>query len=177
VPRAWADVVAAKLTVHGIRFTDLGGPRTLPVDVYRATSIERREGTFEGRAVVTVRGGWTPETRSFTGGGLYVPVAQPRARLAAQLLEPEAPDSLTSWGYFDTVFEQKEYMEDYVLEAVAEKMMQDPAIKAEFAERMKDPAFAKSPHERLDFFYKKHPSWDQALDLVPIFRLQAPPSR
>ena len=122
-----------------------------------------------------MRGGWTPETRGFAAGGLFVPVAQPHARLAAQLLEPEAPDSLTSWGYFDTVFEQKEYMEDYVLEAVAEKMLQDPAIKAEWEQRMKDPAFAKSPHERLDFFYKKHPSWDGELDLVPVFRLQEAP--
>jgi len=40
---------------------------------------------------------------------------------------------------------------------------------------MKDPAFAKSPHERLDFFYKKHPSWDAQLGLVPVFRLQEAP--
>ena len=58
-------------------------------------------------------------------------------------------------------------MEDYVLEAVAEKMLKDPAVKAEWEQKMKDPAFAKSPHERLDFFYMKHPSWDAQLGLVP----------
>jgi len=177
VPRAFAELVAQKLTAHGLVFRDLGKTVTLPVDVYRATEVKRRDETFEGRPTVHVRGNWTHETRSFTAGGLFIPIAQPHARLAAQLLEPEAPDSLTTWGYFDTVFEEKEYMEDYVLEAVAEKMMQDPAIKAEWDQRMKDPAFAKSPHERLDFFYKKHPSWDSQLDLVPVFRLQEAPDQ
>jgi predicted deacylase len=175
VPRAFADVVAQKLAAHGLVYRDLDKTVSLPVDTFRATEVKRRNETFEGRATVQVRGSWTRETRSFTAGGIFVPIAQPHARLAAQLLEPEAPDSLTSWGYFDTVFEEKEYMEDYVLEAVAEKMMQDPAVRAEWDQRMKDPAFAKSPHERLDFFYKKHPSWDSQLDLVPVYRLQEAP--
>jgi len=175
VPRAFADFVAAKLAVHGIVTRDLGGARTLPVEAFRADDIKRRAETFEGRPTVTVHGKWTKETRPFGAGGLFIPVAQPRARLAAQILEPEAPDSLTSWGYFNGVFEQKEYMEDYVLEDVAEKMMQDPAIKAEFEQKLKDPAFAKSPHERVDFFYKKHPSWDEQLNLVPVYRLDTSP--
>jgi Zinc carboxypeptidase len=174
VPRAYADLVAQKLTAHGITFRDLAGARTLPVDVFKADDIKRRD-IFEGRPMMTVHGQWTHEPRAFAAGGLFVPVAQPRARLAAQLLEPESPDSLTSWGYFATVFEQKEYMEDYVLEAVAEKMMQDPAIHAEYEQRMKDPVFAKSTHERIDFFYKKHPSWDQQLNVVPVYRLQESP--
>ncbi|HEX9101309.1 MAG TPA: peptidase M14, partial [Polyangia bacterium] len=175
VPRAFADVVAAKLAAHGLAYRELDGARALAVDAFRASNVERHPGTFEGHATVQVRGDWTHETRSFPAGGLFVPVAQPHARLAAQLLEPEAPDSLTSWGFFDAVFEEKEYMEDYVLEAVAEKMLQDPATKAEWDARLKEPAFAKSPHERLDFFYKKHPSWDAQLGLVPVYRLQQAP--
>jgi len=34
------------------------------------------------------------------------------------------------------------------------------ALIRRFLQRMKDPAFAKSPHERLDFFYKKYLLWD-----------------
>ncbi len=175
VPRAWAELVAQKLAAHGLVFRELDGTRALAVDAFRAGDVKRRPETFEGRATVQVHGDWTHETRSFTGGGLFVPVAQPHARLAAQLLEPEAPDSLTSWGYFDGVFEQKEYMEDYVLEAVAEKMLQDPKIKAEWDRKLADPAFAKSAQERLDFFYKKHPSWDAQLGVVPVYRLQQIP--
>lgn len=175
VPRAFADVVAPKLAAHGLVYRDVDGTRSLGVDAFRASDVKERPETFEGRPTVQLHGAWTHETRSFTGGGLFVPVAQPHARLAAHLLEPEGPDSLTSWGFFDAVFEQKEYMEDYVLEAVAEKMLQDPAVKAEWDAKLKDPAFAKSPHERLDFFYKKHPSWDAQLGLVPVYRLQQAP--
>jgi len=175
VPRAFADVVAPKLAAHGLVWRDLDGTRTLAVDAFRASDVKQAKKTFEGRTMVQVTGKWTPETRSFAGGGLFIPVGQSHARLAAHLLEPEGPDSLTTWGFFNAVFEQKEYMEDYVLEAVAEKMLKDPTIKAEWDQKMKDPAFAKSPHERLDFFYMKHPSWDAQLNLVPVYRLQATP--
>ncbi|HWE28266.1 MAG TPA: M14 family zinc carboxypeptidase [Polyangia bacterium] len=178
VPRAFAELVAGKLAAHGLVYRDVDGARTsrgLDVDAYRASDVTRRAETFEGRATLQVRGGWSHERRSFAGGGIFVPVAQPHARLAAQLLEPEAPDSLTSWGYFDGVFEQKEYMEEYVLEGVAEKMLADRAVKAEWDAKLKDPAFAKSADARLEFFYRKHPSWDAQLGLVPVYRLQEAP--
>lgn len=175
VPRPFAPLVADKLRAHAIAFSDLDGARTLAVDVFHADELQRGSGTFEGRPMVTARGHFSPETRRFVAGGLFVPIAQPRARLAAQLLEPEGPDSLTSWGYFDNMFEQKEYMEEYVAEAVAVEMLKDPAIRAEFEQRLKNPAFAKNAHERLDFFYKRHPSWDAQLGVVPIFRLQTAP--
>jgi len=52
------------------------------------------------------------EERTISHGSLFVPIAQPKARLVMSLLEPRAPDSFVSWGYFNAHFEQKEYMED-----------------------------------------------------------------
>ena len=104
-----------------------------------------------------------------------VPIAQPQARLAMALLEPQAPDSLAAWGGMNNAFEQKEYMEDYVAEDVARKLLAaNPAIKAEFGQRLKDdPTFAKSPAARLDFFYRRSPSWDPGYGLYPVFRSEA----
>ena len=101
-----------------------------------------------------------------------VPIAQARSWLAMQLLEPRARDSLLSWGFFNTSFERKEYMEDYVTEQVAREMLaKDPAIKAEFEKKLSsDPAFAKDPAKRLEFFYRKHPSWDERFGLYPVYR-------
>lgn len=175
VPRAFADVVAQKLAVHGIAYRDLPDTRTLPVWMFRADEVQRHGATFEGRAMVTLHGAWSAAMRAFAGGGLFVPVAQPRARLAAELLEPEGPDSLAAWGYFDTVFEQKEFMEDYVLEDVAQQMLKDPSVRAEFERKLADPAFANSPRQRLDFFYRRTPSWDTQLDVVPVYRLDRAP--
>ena len=91
------------------------------------------------------------------------------------LLEPTAPDSLVSWGYFHAAFEQKEYMEDYVAEEEARKMLaQDPKLRASFdAELARDPALARDPRRRLRFFYRRHPAWDERLNLYPILRLEA----
>jgi hypothetical protein len=108
-------------------------------------------------------------------GSLYVPVAQAGARLVVALLEPEAPDSLVAWGFFNTAFEAKEYMEPYVEEQVAEEMLaHDPAVAADFKKRLEsDPAFAGDPSARLDYFYRRHPSWDERLNLYPVYRLDA----
>jgi hypothetical protein len=115
------------------------------------------------------------ETRDVAARSLFVPVAQPGARLLIHLLEPAAPDSLVAWGFVNAVFEQKEYIESYVAEELAEAMLRDdPALRAEFVERLAaDPAFAASPKQRLDFFYRRSPYRDARKDVVPIVRVDA----
>jgi hypothetical protein len=111
-------------------------------------------------------------------GALFVPIAQPKARLVMAMLEPQAPDSLVSWGFFDVAFEQREYMENYVAEDVAKEMLaRDPALRAAFTQRLTtDPAFAASRTARLDYFYARHPSWDQRFNLYPVLRLANSPN-
>ena len=104
--------------------------------------------------------------------GLFVPIAQKNARLVVALLEPTAPDSYASWGYLNGAFERREYMEDYVAEAVAREMLKDPKVKAEFdAKLAADAEFAKSPAARLDFFYRKHSAFDERFNLYPVMRV------
>jgi hypothetical protein len=82
-----------------------------------------------------------------------------------------------AWGFFNAVFEQKEYGENYVVEKLAREMMaQDPRLQREFEERLAtDEAFAASPTERLEFFYRRSPYWDQQKDLYPIGRVTGRP--
>jgi hypothetical protein len=89
------------------------------------------------------------------------------------LLEPQAPDSYAAWGFFNACFEQKEYLEPYVAEQVARGMLaQDPALQAQFERRLKeDVAFARAPQARLDFFLRRHASWDTQLNLYPVLRV------
>ena len=78
--------------------------------------------------------------------------------MVVHLLEPLAPDSLLYWGFFNRFFEQKEYMEDYVAEEVARKMLaKDPALAATFKKKItEDAEFAKDPQARLQYFYMLH---------------------
>lgn len=113
------------------------------------------------------------ETRTFPAGSVIVPLAQAGALVAIQLLEPQAPDSFVAWGFFNAIFEQKEYSEDYVSETLAREMMaNDPELRSEFEQKLVgDPDFAASPHQRLEFFYQRSPYWDPELNLYPVGRI------
>ena len=113
------------------------------------------------------------ETRVFPPGSVVVPLAQPAGRVILNLLEPQAPDSLVHWGFFNAIFEEKEYAEHYVLEALAREMLtNDPELQQEFEHLLAvDPEFADSPSERLRFFYKRSPYWDPQMNLYPVGRI------
>lgn len=177
VPASFARIVGDKLTLHGIEFHTLAQALNgSEVEVFRATKATTGKETFEGRSVFTVEGDWSKETRDIGAGALFVPIAQAKSELVMTLLEPRDPDSLVSWGYFAAAFEQKEYMEAYVAEAVAEEMLKkDPALRQEFDRRLEDPAFAADPNARLDFFYRRHSSWDERYNLYPVFRVASEP--
>jgi hypothetical protein len=179
VPAAFAELVGKKLTAHQIRFERIArDPGRLDSETFRAESVKFASSPFEGRFGVEVQGRWRPEPRTVGAGALYVPADQPRALLLMHLLEPTAPDSLVSWGFFHAAFEQKEYMEDYVAEEEARKMLAaDPQLRASFeAEVGRDPALARDPRARLRYFYRRHPAWDERLNLYPILRLAARPA-
>jgi hypothetical protein len=177
VPASHAKLVAEKLTIHGISFRRLErAPGAVDVEVFRATKAAPSAGTFEGRSVFAIEGDWSPERREVQAGALFVPIAQAKSELLMALLEPRDADSLASWGFFASAFERKEYMEAYVAEEVAgQQLRDDPALRAEFARRLTDPAFAASPQARLDFFYRRHASWDERFNLYPVFRTATTP--
>jgi hypothetical protein len=174
VTAGFADAVARRLDSHRIRYRRLRRPVAVDAHVFRVTEA-KVEPPFEGRTRVELTGSWSAERREVAAGALFVPIAQPRARVLVHLLEPAAPDSLAAWGFFNATLEQKEYMESYVAEEVARQMLADPAVRAAFDKQLEDPAFAASPERRLDFFYRRHPSWDERKDLLPVYRLDAPP--
>jgi hypothetical protein len=178
VPAALAGIVGAKLRQHGVEFRTLDAARThAPVETFRATKATLDAASFENHQRLTLEGQWKPEPRDVPAGSLLVPIAQPKARLAMALLEPQAPDSLVAWGWFNNAFEQKEYMEAYVAEAVARDMLAaDPRIKADFEARVRDDkAFAADPAARLQFFHERHASWDERLNLYPVLRTDVVP--
>ena len=116
------------------------------------------------------------ERRTFPVGSVIVPLAQRLAKVAINLLEPEAPDSLVRWGFFNATFKQKEYAEDYVLEKLAREMLaSDPKLREEYEKRLAtDTTFAANPRARLQFFYRRSPYWDKQMNLYPVGRILTP---
>jgi hypothetical protein len=175
VPPAHAAWVAERLAVHGIVFDRIPkAAQNAPVEVFRASAVTFSKEPFETHSTAELIGQWQPENRDLPAGSLFVPIAQPNARLVLALLEPRSPDSYAAWGFFNGAFEQKEYMEPYVAEQVAGEMLHaDPELAAAFKKRLaEDAEFAKDPSARLDFFYRRHPSWDERYNLYPVYRTQ-----
>lgn len=174
VPAAYAQDIGQKLKLHGIRVDRFTvGVEKMPMETFRAERAEFSSATFEGRTRVVLEGAWRPESRDVPPSSLFVPIRQPRARLVMALLEPQAPDSFAAWGFFNACFEQKEYLEPYVAEMIAQEMLnRDPQLAAAFHRKLEDAAFAASAAARLEFFHRRHASWDERLNLYPIYRLE-----
>ncbi|TFW30119.1 M14 family metallopeptidase [Massilia horti] len=178
VPAAQARLVAAKLDQHGITYRVLNQAQgSAPVETFRADKAVFSATSFESHQRLAVEGSWKPEPRPVAKGSLFVPIAQAKARLVMALLEPKAPDSLLAWGLFNNAFERKEYMEEYVAEEVArEQMAKNPVLAAEFKQKVEsDPALANNPRARLEFFARRHASWDERLNLYPVMRANVAP--
>jgi hypothetical protein len=173
VPAAHAALVAGKLALHHIesRVLTAAVPKAA-LQTFRATKVTLGTATFEGHTAATLVGAWTAETRDVPAGSLFVPIAQPNAWMLMTLLEPNGPDSLGAWGFFNVAFERREYMEEYVAEQWArEAMAKDAELRQAFEKRLaEDPAFVRDPAARLDFFYRRHPAFDERLNLYPIYR-------
>lgn len=173
VPPAWADLVRERLAVHGFRAERLVDRRSgVAARRWKARTVTFGATPFEGRQTAKAEGEWTSATVDVEPGSLWIPAGQPGWRLLVHLLTPEAPDSLVSWGYFNAIFEAKEYMEAYVAEEVGEGMLRDPVVRREFLSRLSDPAFASDPKARLEFFYRRDPSWDDRRDVYPVLRVE-----
>lgn len=177
VPPEHAALVAGKMRQHGLVFDELPALGETQVQSFRATSKQFGTTPIEGRQTLAVTGEWAKDQATLGEGALFVPIRQPRSRVVMALLEPQAPDSLLAWGWFNNHFEAKEYMEAYVAEEVAREMLaRDPSLREAFKKKLaEEPGFAASASARLEFFYRRHPSWDERLDRYPVVRTDTDP--
>ena len=172
IPPQYKDVIEV-LKLHGIKFTRLTKPQEFDVESYKLTEPKWATFTFENRITVNCKPVSIKEKRTYATGSVIVPLDQEAANVAIHLLEPAGPDSFVSWGFFNSVFEQKEYGESYILEKLATKMLaEDPKLQEEFDRRLLDPAFARSQRARLEFFYQHSPYYlNQKVGIYPVGRI------
>ncbi|MFQ5462397.1 MAG: M14 family metallopeptidase [Phycisphaerae bacterium] len=175
VPAEWTEVID-RVRYHGLQAARLDEPVTMAVESYRFKNVTYAKAPYEGRFRVSFDVEPIRESRHYAAGSLYVPLEQRDARVVMHLFEPQAPDSLVSWGFFHPIFERKEYAEHYTLEKLARKMLaNDPSLKQEFEQKLAaDKEFAADPRARLLFFYRRSPYWDQTQYVYPVGRAIKP---
>jgi hypothetical protein len=184
IPAQWTSVIGV-LAAHQVEMERTTKAWTGNVEIYQCAGMQWQGPTFEGRhptfngeaahdpgkfgSCVLIR-----QKMSFPAGSAVVRLNQRLSKVAMEWLEPAAPDSALQWGFFDSIFEQKEYGEAYVLESLAREMMaKDPKLKEEFEKKIaSDPTFAGDAKARLEFFYERSP-WFAAnrVGLYPVGRL------
>ncbi|WP_035385549.1 M14 family metallopeptidase [Ferrimonas futtsuensis] len=174
IPPQWQQVVE-RLQLHGIHMSQLSEPVTQALSSYRLQH-QFAEKDYEGRQRVSVTATEHFGRHTLPKGTWRVSTDQPLGALAIQLLEPEAPDSLLQWGLFNPIFTRTEYIEDYAIEPMAQKMLDsDPALKKVFAKKLaEDPSFANNPQARLRWLYENSSYYDAKYRQYPVLRKMNP---
>lgn len=172
LPPEW-EFAPRILTLHGLSVRRLTRALTLEVESYRFTDVRWQTQPFEGRHAVSYRTVPSTESRTYPRGSAIVSLDQRGANVAVHLLEPESEDSFVAWGFFDAIFEQKEYAESYVMEKVGREMLErDSSLQREYRQKVEmDTVFAARPDSRLNWLYVRSPWGDPWLSKYPVGRI------
>jgi hypothetical protein len=174
IPAQWTDVIE-RLNWHGISYHRMSSPTSVKVSTYQFDNAKWIDSPTAGRQIVASLD-MTEITSEilFPAGSVVVPTGQRTARVIAHLLEPASKwNSLLGVGFFNTIFEQKEWAEDYIMEGVARDMLaKDPALKVELdRKKASDKAFATDPEAVLNWLYNRSPYRDPQMNIYPVGRV------
>ena len=172
IPVQWFDVIE-KLGFQGIEMQQLEKDTVIEVESYRFRNVRLANSVYEGRQMARFTALQVSETRHFPAGSVFIPMNQPGARMVAHALEPDAPSSFATWGFFNGIFQRTEYFESYAMEAIARQMLdEDPGLRVRLEEKKaSDPAFAANPREILNWFYEQTPYYDPAHNVYTVGRI------
>ena len=172
IPKEWTEIID-RLRGHGVKLDTLTSATEISVELYRLDSVKFAGESFEGRVGVSYTTSVRDTALRYPSGTVVVNTRQPAGKVAMQALEPDGPDSFLSWGFMNTILEQKEYGEGYIVDPLADSMYANNAlIKVEFDARVAtDTTFAKSTAAKRDFFYKRSRFAEGGLNWYPIARV------
>ncbi len=172
IPREWSEIIDL-LKLHSVDFFEIKSNISLEVLVTEFSDIELSKTSFEGRQMVQKL--TTKEERKrvlIASGSIVVPTAQKKLKMLVHMFEAKSNDSFLQWGFFNSIFEQKEYAESYVMENMIPDLLKDEKIKSELDQKMKsDSVFASNSRAIYNWLYSKTPYWDEKLNIYPILKV------
>lgn len=190
IPSGWAAAVQPYLDRHKIIYRVLRFPikqvqvEELSLDT---AAIHIEPQSYQGLQRASINGRWTPAQVDLMKGAIWVPLNQPKALLAAHLLEPSGPDSLSSWGLFNAVYEITDHVSNHRMLELSQWMYQQDdrvrdlygahvyeklhVLRESYDRRMDDDeVFRNDPDHRLDFWMHELPYHDPTYNRYPILR-------
>lgn len=173
IPSAWYGVLE-RMKLMGIQMTSLEKDSIIEVQNSYLKGVVFAKRPYEGRFMVQdFKEERRTEKRLFQKGDVLVNTSGNNALLLSNLLEPRSVDSYLRWGFFHSVFQQKEYFSTYVFEDTAMELLEnDPDLKEAFeAWKEKEPEKAGNPYEVLGFIYSRSSYQEKEFLRYPIARI------
>ena len=172
VPAEWTEIIE-RVKLHGISVIAVSGNSEINVAASKLNNVKFPGTSYEGRFRPEYNIMEFDTTVIIPEGSALVLVKQPKIKVLVWLLDAASEDSFLKWGFFNAIFEQKEYGEMYVLEPMAEKMFtENPALKAEFeALKKSDPAFASNQWLQMNWVYNHTVYRDKEYCLYPVLKI------
>jgi hypothetical protein len=173
VPQAWSRVTERLLLNRPDAFR-IKHDTLIRIPVQYIKSQETGKTPYEGHFVHS-----NVQTESDTqfiqlfAGDFYIPCNQPANRYIIETLEPEATDAFLAWGFFDAIFQQKEWFSDYLFDETAMRMLeQDKNLKQEFDSlRSSDPGFSADPWKMMAWIYRRSAWYEPTHLRYPVYRI------
>ncbi|TLX51655.1 peptidase M14 [Pseudoalteromonas ruthenica] len=168
IPRQYTDVIAT-LKMQGVEIEAVTAKFELPLAQARIVNHQFAQSPFEGRFRVSAEFDYSTVKTPVNQQWLKVSTTQPLGLLATHMLHPEAPDSLFQWGFFHSIFQRTEYVENYALAPYAQQMLEsNPDIAERYNAKLEDEDFANDSDARRAWLYAQTPYYDQHYLHYPI---------
>ena len=174
IPQAYEEVIA-RLRNNGVEMERLVQDTTLEVTMYYIKDYETVEKPYEGRYLhYNTHVELQKRRHRYYKGDYVVHMNQRANRYLLETLEPQAPDSFFSWGFFDGILMRKEHFSPYVFEDLAPDILNtNPELqKALETKRQRDTAFAKDGYAQLNFIYTHSKYAEDSFMLYPVGRIE-----
>jgi len=173
IPVEWTEVIS-RLDMHGIEYSVLEEPKEIDIKTYKFSNVSFANYPFEGRQMVQDFDMEEISSKKlFPKGSVVVPVNQRSAKIIAHMFEPVGPDSFVRWGFFNSIFERKEYVETYVMEKMAREMItENPELLEQYEKAIQEnPEYYNNQWTKLFWFYERTPYWDKQKNIYPVGKI------
>ncbi len=172
IPVEYKEIIN-RLELHGIEVQKLNEEKNFIVEKYKLSNVKFATSSYENHFQPNYDFEKIKDTIKSKKGDYFIHTNQRTLGVIVHLLEPKGPDSFLKWGFFNSIFEPKEYFEEYSMEPIAQKMVdENPKLKEEFETFINsDQKIKENPRRRLNFFYERSPYFDNQLNMYPILRV------
>jgi hypothetical protein len=174
IPQAWKRVIE-RLQWSNISLQTLPKDTLIEVFCYYIHEYKTSKNPYEGHYLhYDVKTEKKTSKVQLYAGDYVCFVNQPQNRYIVETLEPQAVDSFFSWGFFDSILQQKEYFSSYMFEKTAEELLlKYPDIKEKLEQEKKNnPSVQANHYEQLDFIYKLSPYYEPTYSMYPVYRIE-----